>query len=643
MKHRFAGGTALVLATASSVLAAQTTPTAWTVRVEEPTGLYPRTNEVVLVPLSRFGGQRGPFVVTDARGQELPWQVADAALLFPATLIPGELPEYRVAVADAKEPRRFANGILLRRVGMNRVELGNSRFRVMVDTQVPAIVEAYALSADPQHALNGVETTPESPAALKEDMYENTATPPPAVPGVTGENLGWTSLGGDGPLTTVELTETGPLRGRLRLKRGEETWEFTWSTDSAALRWKARKGFRFAAVSADPYLPFDRCVGGSEYEWPTGPEEGEPPDHAVAPRDWRRLPGGHVVYYAARENYGALGIVALDPELDWTGIGSRRFQADKPTGETEIALTFPAWRASQTVLEARRENRVLRQPLLIQVTEVKTNGAPAPHAAIEDPRAEVAIVESAPAPFQADSVSLDGDWELAWCEKGEGPPKTGWRAVRVPGTAHVQWLEPSQIYTRDAEWISRKEWWYRKAFQVPDRFAGKRLRLEFDAADYYADVWLNGDPLGRHEGYMDPFAFDVADRVQAAQQNQILVRVWTPVHYYWKHRPYTVKGSYGGVDQKPDDITALGLTRSVRLVATGPAIISDLAVDTRLTGDDRAEVAVEVALDGAPEGACFWEATLSPRNFTSDEHHHLRLPATTGSARLVIPVSNPRL
>jgi beta-mannosidase len=627
-------------------LAASAVPAAaasWTVRVEEPTGLYPRTNEVVRVPLDRIAGHQGPFVVTDAEGNELPWQVGGGELLFPATLIPGELPEYRIIVADSKKPRRFKNSILLRKVGLNRVELGNSRFRVMIDTRVPAIIEAYSLAAGPQRALNCVETTPENPDSLKDDMYADTYVPPPRVPGVEGENIGWTSLGGSEPMTEVQLVERGPLRGKLRLKRGDETWEFTWQTDSAALRWKARKGFLFTAVSAEPYLPFDRCVGGSEYEWPSGPEQGEPPDHEIAPRDWKKLPGGHAVYYHAKEDYGALGIVALDPDLNWTGIGSRRFKAEKTQGNAEIAITFPFWRASQTVLEARRENRVLRQPLVILVTQAKDGDAPIQRAAEEEPAAEFQTVEAPPTPFPPDALSLDGAWELAWCEKGDGPPKAGWRTVQVPGTAHGQWLDPSKIYTREAEWVSRKEWWYRKAFQPPPRFTGKRLRLQFDATDYYADVWLNRTLLGRHEGYMDPFAFDVADRVRVGQTNQLLVRVWTPVHYYWKHRPYTIKGSYGGVDQKPDDITALGLTRSVRLVAAEPVIIQDLAVDTRLTGDHSAEVAVDVVADREPEGECFWEATLSPRNFSSKEHHRIRVPATAHSTQLVIPIQNPQL
>jgi hypothetical protein len=55
-------------------------------------------------------------------------------------------------------------------------------------------------------------------------------------------------------------------------------------------------------------------------------------DHEIGPRPWKKLPGGHAVYYRREENYGALGIVALDEKLDWTGIGSRRFEAKSAAG-----------------------------------------------------------------------------------------------------------------------------------------------------------------------------------------------------------------------------------------------------------------------------------------------------------------------
>lgn len=104
--------------------------------------------------------------------------------------------------------------------------------------------------------------------------------------------------------------------------------------------------------------------------------------------------------------------------------------------------------------------------------------------------------------------------------------------------------------------------------------------------------------------------------------------------YYWRHRPYTVKGAYGAVDQKPDDITPLGITRGVRLVASSRAAIRDVAVDTRLAGDG-AEVEVQVEADGTGS----WEPTLRPRNFSPPERYRIR----GSGSRFVFRLDQPRL
>jgi beta-mannosidase len=611
----------------------------WTVRIEEPTGLYRRTNEAVAIPLDKLGGHHAGFTVTDPAGRELPWQVSAGELLFPVSLIPGELPLYKVACCDTKPAPRFTNPITLRRLGINRVEFGNDLFRAVVDLSSAAIVEAYSLLAGPQRSLNLVETSPETREGLSGDIHENSPSAlqalPPPIPGVPGENSGWTTLGVKGPFTKIELLESGPIRGRLRLTRDADSWDISWNAASPAFRWKASRGFRFAAISALPYLPFNRCLGGSEYDGPTGPGEPEPTPNDIMPRPWPKLPGGHIVYYTREENYGALGILSLDPDLAWTGACSRRLLAQKPEGVAEIAVTFPAWQGQDTVLQARQENRVLRQPLLTLVASAGEgaldNRTPAPR----EPDQQAS--QQAPTPFRPDALPLDGEWQLAWAEKGQGPPRDGWRTVKVPGTAHVQWLDPAKLYTREAEWVSEKEWWYRRTFRTPAAFSGKRLRLQFEATDYYADTYLNGAYLGRHEGYIDPYEYDVTS--QARPGNELLVRVWTPVSYYWKHRPYTVKGAYGAVDQKPDDITALGITRPVRLVASAGPIIQDVAINTRLT-DKGAEV--EVSLQStAGDPRLTWELTLSPRNFTSPERIQVR--ASARASRLVIPVANPQL
>ncbi len=609
----------------------------WDVRLEEPTGLYRRTGESVRVPIAKLGGHRAGFVVTDPDGAELPWQISGTDLLFPASIVPGDLPVYRVECCEAP-PKKFANQIHYRAIGMKRIELGNSRFRITIDTGAAAIVEAYSLTTAPQRMLNLVETTPESALALKADIHLNERKPVGPVPGVEGENTGWTTLGGTGPITDVEVVSAGPLEGRIRLKRAGETQELVWNAGSASLRWRAVKGFRFASISATPYLPFDRYLDTPDADWPDAGSTHEPAGHDIAPRS--KLPAGHGVYYQLAENYGALGIIALDPRLEFTGIGARRFLAQIPSGETEIAISFPRWDTFRTLLEARREDRMLRQPIL---TRVDAAESPFPVLTPATLERSYVVEENAPAPteFREDSMSLNGSWDLAWCEKGCDKPQTGWRAVKVPGSVHVEWLGATRAMSREAEWISYKEWWYRKTIRVPERFAGQRLRLAFEATDYYADTWVDGKFAGRHEGYIDPYEYDVTEGMTPGRDHEVLVRVWTPVDYYWRHRPYTVKGSYGAVDQKPDDITALGITRGVQLIASEDAVIVDAAVATPLDGAGGAAVEVELRAERTEPGYR-WEVSLAPRNFASPDRYRVTAEVTDHD-RLVIPVRNPQL
>jgi len=124
-----------------------------------------------------------------------------------------------------------------------------------------------------------------------------------------------------------------------------------------------------------------------------------------------------------------------------------------------------------------------------------------------------------------------------------------------------------------------------------------------------------------------------------------VVRTWAPVNYYWKHRSYTIKGSYGAVDQKPDDITPLGITRSVRLEAGEATRLVDIAVDTRLRDDGTAEVEVIVEVEAVPRGdnPLRIEASLFPRNFAGTETIRATTTTQRKSVRLVLPVKNPQL
>lgn len=65
--------------------------------------------------------------------------------------------------------------------------------------------------------------------------------------------------------------------------------------------------------------------------------------------------------------------------------------------------------------------------------------------------------------------------------------------------------------------------WYKQSFDY-QKPAQERLFLRFGAANYQADVYLNGEPLGHHEGGFTPFDFEITNRVRP-QGNFLVVRV----------------------------------------------------------------------------------------------------------------------
>jgi len=69
--------------------------------------------------------------------------------------------------------------------------------------------------------------------------------------------------------------------------------------------------------------------------------------------------------------------------------------------------------------------------------------------------------------------------------------------------------------------------WFAREFDLPDTMKGRQLTLRFGAVDYIADVWLNGEYLGRHEGFFAPFDFTVTG-VARPGANTLVVRVDSP-------------------------------------------------------------------------------------------------------------------
>lgn len=140
--------------------------------------------------------------------------------------------------------------------------------------------------------------------------------------------------------------------------------------------------------------------------------------------------------------------------------------------------------------------------------------------------------------------------------------------------------------------------WYRRAVTAPPAWQDRRIVLRFEAVNYRAKVWLNGELLGESRDGFLPFEFDVSARLRRDGENILAVAVDNAhyagdvpgMHVGWR--------GYGGI------------LREVRLIATSPVHLDQLRVLAAPRGDGgdvTARVRVcnttSVAVDGVVEVA----------------------------------------
>jgi beta-mannosidase len=166
--------------------------------------------------------------------------------------------------------------------------------------------------------------------------------------------------------------------------------------------------------------------------------------------------------------------------------------------------------------------------------------------------------------------------------------------------AHLQLLLAHQPYFgRDLRYFNEAPWWYRLEFSVPksEQKSASRATLRFDGVDYFAKVWLNGTLLGEHEGYADPFTFEVGNLLNADKPNVLVVKVSSPWDHKYENpsRPIfsvvrnLLKGSYEHADTFVQrDVNPVGIWRPVELIfhqgvreADPPSVTTSLSDDQK--------------------------------------------------------------
>jgi hypothetical protein len=117
--------------------------------------------------------------------------------------------------------------------------------------------------------------------------------------------------------------------------------------------------------------------------------------------------------------------------------------------------------------------------------------------------------------------NLNGEWQFTGAFDIDTPPIHKALPERV--------LVPFPIESA-LSGVQRHEdhMWYRRLFTVPSHWAGRRVKLNFGAANWETRVWVNGSKIGTHTGAYDAFGFDITDALHAGS-NELIVGIYSPL------------------------------------------------------------------------------------------------------------------
>jgi hypothetical protein len=194
-----------------------------------------------------------------------------------------------------------------------------------------------------------------------------------------------------------------------------------------------------------------------------------------------------------------------------------------------------------------------------------------------------------------------------------------WVVATVPGTVLSSYWNAgalpdpnfgdNQLVISDSFFYA--DFWYRTEFQAPAAAAGQRSFLSFDGVNWKAEVFLNGERVGRVEGAFTRRRFDVTGLIRPGERNALAVRIEknaTPGSV--KQKTLENGGKNGGAlgADNPTYHASIGwdwiptirgrdtgLWNDVYVSVTGPVTVDDPAVTTTLPLPDTSRADVRIA------------------------------------------------
>lgn len=296
-----------------------------------------------------------------------------------------------------------------------------------------------------------------------------------------------------------------------------------------------------------------------------------------------------------------------------------------------------------------------------------------PFGAVVDLPTDYPTLDPRPSRDRSDPMALclnGRDWKMTLTEPGHR--YASWKDVlrgrwlsahkcTVPGSVQSAMLEsgakavrceyampvPDYFGTNCAHLTraTARETWFQKTFNIPKEWEGKRVHIRFNAVDYDAHFYVNGQEVGSHIGHFEPITLDVTKAVQFGEKNLLVVQIAPFVNgRTMRLRPQIFKNQQG--DNNPA-ASPLGISADVFVLASDTVFIDNLCVRPKLNDNfSRAAVELRLSADSVAEVdaevVCTVRSLQEPKqSFTAKRQAHFR----KGTSEIVhtVEVVGPQL
>ncbi len=251
---------------------------------------------------------------------------------------------------------------------------------------------------------------------------------------------------------------------------------------------------------------------------------------------------------------------------------------------------------------------------------------------------------------------LSGSWQFRQAAS------EAWLPATAPGNVHLDLLAAGQISDpfvsdneKQAQWVAENDWEYRRGFNVAaDLAAHDRLYLVCDGLDTLADIYLNGQALGRADNMFRQYCWEVTPWLREGE-NELRLLFRSPVRYVTEcERSRSLCGVGGwkiagasylrkapchfGWDWGPM-LPTLGIWRDIRLEGYRGARLAETRVRQQHTNGQVTLIVAAAIEQWTPAPLQIEVQLLAPDGQTQT----VTTPLVGDSTSLSLPIEQPRL